>query len=172
RVRVGAPPAGVRRGVRADRAAAAVLTRCLDSGPAATATRDPSRPMLTHAARMGAITALLILCTLLPYLPGRYDALAAPLSVAARLAGMAGLLLVPIGAAWLAYELWSRRGGNGAPQSRPGRRRFAIAALVAGSAVCLVASLGALLFAGVSAGAGALALSAYGVAKLARRVPA
>lgn len=128
--------------------------------------------MLTHAARMGAITALLILCTLLPYLPGRYDALAAPLSVAARLAGMAGLLLVPIGAAWLAYELWSRRGGNGAPQSRPGRRRFAIAALVAGSAVCLVASLGALLFAGVSAGAGALALSAYGVVKLARRIQA
>ena len=98
--------------------------------------------MLTHAARMGAITALLILCALLPYLPGRHDVLAGSLSVAARVSGMTGLLLVPIGAAWLAYELWSRRGGNGAPQSRPGRRRFAIVALVVGSAVCLVASLG------------------------------
>ena len=45
---------------------------------------------------------LLTLTMLLPFLPGRYDPLAIPLSAAATALAFGGLLLVPIGVAWLA----------------------------------------------------------------------
>ncbi len=44
---------------------------------------------------------LLIGAMLLPFLPGRYDPLAADLSLAATVLAFGGLLLMPLGAAWL-----------------------------------------------------------------------
>jgi len=41
---------------------------------------------------------------LLPFLPGQYDSLAVPLSMMAQLFGIVGLLLVPLGVVWIAYE--------------------------------------------------------------------
>jgi hypothetical protein len=46
-------------------------------------------------------TVLLIGAMLLPFLPGRYDPLAADLSLAATVVAFVSLLLVPLGAAWL-----------------------------------------------------------------------
>src|SRR5687768_4134987 len=54
--------------------------------------------------RIGAFTAIVILCTFLPFLPGRHDVLALPLSSMAQVIGTAGLVLVPIGALWMAAE--------------------------------------------------------------------
>lgn len=51
-----------------------------------------------------AATASLILCTVLPFLPGGYDRLAVPLSAMAQMVGAAGLVIVPFGALWLAAE--------------------------------------------------------------------
>lgn len=51
--------------------------------------------------RIGLWVALLASAMLLPFLPGRYDPLAMSLSAAATGVAFAGLLLVPVGVAWL-----------------------------------------------------------------------
>lgn len=61
--------------------------------------------MMTHIFRMVALTACLALCMLLPFLPGRYDSLSVPLSMMAQLFGIVGLLVVPVGIVWVAYEV-------------------------------------------------------------------
>ena len=62
--------------------------------------------MLTsYLLRITAATAFIILCTLLPFLPGPYDSLAVSLSMMAQIFGKVGLLLVPIGAVWVASPL-------------------------------------------------------------------
>ncbi|HEV2665872.1 MAG TPA: hypothetical protein VG324_13225, partial [Blastocatellia bacterium] len=62
--------------------------------------------MMIHLLRIIAVTALLILCTVLPFLPGRYDSLAVPLSLASQIFGKVGLLLAPVGALWVASGYW------------------------------------------------------------------
>lgn len=57
---------------------------------------------MIHIAGIIAAVAVIVLCTLLPFLPGPYDPLAPSISMMARVFGMAGLLLVPIGALWFA----------------------------------------------------------------------
>ncbi len=51
--------------------------------------------------RIGRSIAVLASAMLLPFLPGRYDPLAMSLSAAATGVALAGLLLVPIGVAWV-----------------------------------------------------------------------
>ena len=51
--------------------------------------------------RIGLCIALLASAMLFPFLPGRHDPLAMSLSAAATGVAFAGLLLVPIGVAWL-----------------------------------------------------------------------
>src|SRR5262245_54253081 len=70
---------------------------------------------------------LTLLATALPFLPGRYDVLAVPLSGIARVCGIASLLLVPIGLVWLPFELGLTTEGK-----RRGRVCFVVAALVVG----------------------------------------
>jgi hypothetical protein len=64
--------------------------------------------MVLHLVRIGGITLLLVLCMIYPFLPGKYDGLAAPLSTTAQIFSVAGLLLTPIGALWLADEVRKR----------------------------------------------------------------
>jgi hypothetical protein len=82
-----------------------------------------------------------------PFLPGRYDRLTLTLSMMAQLLGLAGLLLVPIGAAWLIYELVKRRAHRpGQPEivSRTDKGNyFAAVAILAPSLVAAVVALGA-----------------------------
>lgn len=89
--------------------------------------------MITHVVRILALTACLLLVTVLPFLPGRYDAAALPLSLMAQLFGRVGLVLVPIGIVWLATE---RLG-------RTVRRRyvFAVVALATTTVVWVLLSL-------------------------------
>lgn len=108
--------------------------------------------MLTHSLRITGATAAIILCTFLPFLPGRYDSLAVPLSLMAQLFGMVGLLLVPVGALWMASGK---------------HYAFAIAALIVSSVVWLLVSLGAL----VSSPSLALAALGLGIYLLWRAVP-
>ena len=85
--------------------------------------------------------AVLLLCTLLPFLPGRHDPFAMPLSQLALFMSWAALLLVPVGLAWLAYELTRRDSARTSP-SVAMRRRFAIAAIVVAAVLSLLAIIG------------------------------
>ncbi len=58
--------------------------------------------MRAHVLWITLASAAVVLCTLLPFLPGSYDPLALPLSMMARVAGFVGLLFVPIGVIWMA----------------------------------------------------------------------
>ncbi len=117
--------------------------------------------MLTHLLRITTATAGVVLCMLLPFLPGRYDSLAGPLSAMSQLFGKVGLLLVPVGALWMASRYWSRLAGK--------QHVIAIAGLIASSVVWVVLSLGALV-SSLSLGLGALALSAYVVSRVSPRL--
>ena len=89
---------------------------------------------MKRLAIIGAIVVLSLVATALPFLPGRYDVLAVPLSMIARVYGTASLLLVPIGLVWLPYELRLTSDGK-----RPGRVSLVLATLAAGS----IATVGA-----------------------------
>ncbi len=65
-----------------------------------------------HLALSSSIAAFLVLCIALPYLPGRHFDGALTISLLAQLVGVAGIVLVPLGAVWLAYrrrrdKVWS-----------------------------------------------------------------
>lgn len=115
-----------------------------------------TRPIV-HGVGIAAVTAAIMLATLLPFLPGGYDTFAAPLSLMARVFGFVGLLLVPVGAFWVASG-YSRRFAG---------RQFgiAIAALIASSIVWVLVSLGALATSGVLLGVGAIAFWIYVVSR-------
>lgn len=116
---------------------------------------------MTHLLRITALAACLTLCMLLPFLPGRYDSLAVPLSMMAQLIGIVGLLLVPVGLVWIGYECWS--------EGKRKRYVFAIIAVIALSMVWVIVSLGAMLES-IALGVGALVLWAYVVSRLWPRV--
>jgi hypothetical protein len=63
-----------------------------------------------HLLGSAGATAVVILCTVLPFLPGRHDTLAVPLSAMAEMVGTAGLITVPFGAFVLVAERSSRLG--------------------------------------------------------------
>jgi hypothetical protein len=109
--------------------------------------------MLTNFLGIAAATAVIVLCTVLPFLPGPYDSLAVSLSGISQLFGMVGLLLVPVGAVWIASGYWSRLAGK--------QYVFAIAALITSSVVWIILSLGAFLSSGLSLGVAFLALGVY-----------
>lgn len=102
-----------------------------------------------------AVVALLA-ATAFPFLPGRYDGLAVPISTVARVIGVGSLLLTPIGLAWVAYELVDLR-----DRPRRLRARFVGAAIGAMSVVMVFAFVGAAATFAMSLGGGALAVWAY-----------
>jgi hypothetical protein len=128
--------------------------------------------MLRHLARLSAATSIIVACMFLPFLPGGYDALAVTLSIMSQLFGIAGLLLVPLGAIWLTYELAVR-----APNARTWRGKdlgfwFALASIGAATLVALIVSLGAVIGAGPSLALGTIALWAYCAARFAGKLKA
>lgn len=91
--------------------------------------------------------------TAIPFLPGRYDELAAPISTFARIIGVGSLLLVPIGFAWLTNEALGTR-----ERPRPMRAGFIVAAIGAMSIVMVVAFVGTAAMFGMSLGVGMVAI--------------
>ena len=104
--------------------------------------------MTLHVVRIGGLITLLVLCTFYPFLPGEYDALAMPLSGMAQIFGIVGLLLVPVGVLWLAYELRKRARAKRSLSTKARGYHFGLAAAVAASIVALAISFGA--FMGIS----------------------
>lgn len=111
------------------------------------------KPIIRHSFGITAAIAFVVACTILPFLPGRYDTLAVPLSIMAQVSGIIGLALAPVGALWMTSEHSSRL--------RPMRYPFAITALIAVSVFCVLLSFVALteslILAAITLGIGALA---------------
>jgi hypothetical protein len=104
--------------------------------------------MILHIVRIAGLITLLVLATFYPFLPGKYDTLAMPLSGMAQIFGIVGLLLVPVGVIWLAYELRKRARAKRSLPTKARGYHFALAAVVAASIVALAISFGT--FMGIS----------------------
>ena len=117
---------------------------------------------MTHALRLTAAMAGITLCTLLPFLPGRYDRLAVPLSFLAQLFGVVGLVLVPIGVLWLASGYWSALARK--------QYALAVASLVVASLVWAIVTLAAVTSVGLSFGIIVLAVGVYVLVTLGSRL--
>jgi hypothetical protein len=115
--------------------------------------------VIAHSLRIIAITALVVACTFLPSLPGRYDSLAMTLSLLGQAFGLTGLLLVPAGFTWMAMNR----------PTRSSRARF-LGAVIALVVAAVVWTLVALLALTDSAALTAimLALGAFAFVKLLR----
>jgi hypothetical protein len=126
--------------------------------------------MVQHSIRIAGIISLLVLCIVYPFLPGEYDGLAVTLSVMSQLSGIVGLLLVPVGAFWLVYELrkQTRRKRNLSYTDR--EYYFGWATLITTSVVALIISLFAFLSNGLSLGLLTIALWGYIVSRLIPRL--
>jgi hypothetical protein len=96
--------------------------------------------MIKHLLGIVLTTALVLLCTFLPFLPGSYDNLAVALSEMAHLFGILGLLLVPIGLLRLAADRSSRLARS--------RHVFPLLQLIASTLVWLALYLAAVLHSG------------------------
>ena len=106
--------------------------------------------MTLHIVRMAGLIALLILCTFYPVLPGGYDPLAVSLSAMAQTFGMGGLLVLPVGVAWLVTELQNRarRKKNLAAKARG--YYFALASMMTASIVAVALVFAALVNGGLA----------------------
>ena len=122
--------------------------------------------MVIHFVWMVGTTMLVVLCIFYPFFPGAYDGLAVTLSAMSQLLGIVGLLLVPIGAVWLAYELWKKTRRKRNLPYRDREYYFAIASLIAACIVAIIVSLFAFLSMGLSFGLPTLALWFYIVSRL------
>ena len=99
------------------------------------------RSPIRHALQLAGITVLVLACMFYPFMPGPHDRLATTLSSMVQALGFTGLLLVPIGVFWLAYELRALRAR---------RHWFAFAALIASAVVAAGVTLVALIQTGPS----------------------
>jgi len=115
-----------------------------------------------HIALFAGILALIVLGMLYPFLPGDHDRAAMAASALMQMLGLTGLLLVPVGIAWLIYELRSAR--------REKRHRFAIAAVIAGSVVASTLVIVAFASMTTSLGALVVVIWLYAVVRLARKL--
>lgn len=121
--------------------------------------------MIRHIIQIAAITILAVACMFYPFLAGPHDRLAVTLSVMAQVLGLAGLLLVPIGALWLIYELVKRptqpSTHSGSVSRKDKGYYFALVALTGSFVVAAVVALGASTQTGFSLGLGVLIVWAY-----------
>jgi hypothetical protein len=113
--------------------------------------------MLSHIARLAASTVFLLLMTFLPHLPGRFDSLAAPASLMTQVFGAASLVLVPIGAVWLACHRSNRL--------RRHQWLIALIALIASGPVSMLVALAAVVSDSVLLGSFCLTLWLLGLAR-------
>lgn len=111
-----------------------------------------ARNLATHVVLIVGIAALLAFSMVYPFLAGRYDRLAVPLSTMAQVFGVVGLALVPGGVLWLIMP----------------RYGFALAVLatVVGTCVALVLALFATLSVGNAFGVLTLAAWVYVLMRL------
>jgi hypothetical protein len=115
---------------------------------------------------VGAITLVIGLCIIYPFLPGGYDVLAVPLSILVQLFGATGLLLVPIGALWMVNEVQAQAQKKRNRHTTHRGYYFAITSLITASIGATAVSLVICLGISMALGVFALALWFYAVSRL------
>jgi hypothetical protein len=103
-----------------------------------------------HILILALITGLAILVIAHPYLPGRHDALAVPLSILVQTSGVLGVLLILVAIPWLAHASWRRRGRAAGGASLD--RAFALVAFAFALAIVVALVLLAIALVGPSLG--------------------
>jgi len=126
--------------------------------------------MLRHAMQLLVAAGFIIVCTVLPSIPGTYDGLAVTIAGMAQLVGWASILLVPLGAVWLFYEV---RLVRRAPRGRDLCPWFGAAAIAACTLVALGFAMVALLSLGPTLAVALMTLWLYVFARLVakRKIP-
>lgn len=122
--------------------------------------------MTLHFVLVSGLTLLINLCMIYPFLPGRYDALAVPLSTMVQMFGVAGLLLVPVGALWLIHDVRARNHKKQNLHSADRAYYFAIASLIAASIIVMVVFLFVCLGISIALAVLVLALWLYALSRL------
>ncbi len=117
-----------------------------------------------------AITALLGLVMVYPFLPGSYDRLATGLSLMVQVFGLIGLLLVPVGLVWLIYESVYQQAIQRDASATYRGGIFALAAMVIASLVAVIISIAASASSGTAFGLMTIGLWVYCCLRLIRHV--
>lgn len=115
---------------------------------------------MKHAAGIGLLAIIALFCMISPHLPGGTDFLAPAVSMMVQGFGIAGMLLVPVGIAWLVYEVRSTQKSK--------TYTFALVSLAALSLVCLIVALVALAVSGTMLAVCWFLLCVYVVTRLGR----
>jgi hypothetical protein len=102
---------------------------------------DSMRPLFRHLIVIWLISTLAGAGMFYPYLPGKYDALAVPISTLMQLWSGFGLLLIPIAVFWLRYELKQQSRSKRNLPTLYQRHLFAWATMIGLSVVVILASL-------------------------------
>ncbi len=124
---------------------------------------------MKHLAGVSALIVLLLVCLFLPFFPGPYDDLAATASGLARLVGLAGFPLAPLGAAWWIHEARRQTARERSPATDKGHW-FAIASVSVSALIVATSCLGLFVSGRRTLGFVILALSAYVIARIVRRL--
>ncbi|MDR1532482.1 MAG: hypothetical protein LBS62_09970 [Clostridiales bacterium] len=98
--------------------------------------------MRIHTIKALAVGIMTILAILFPFMPGEYDSLAVMISLEAQMFAYVSILFIPLGIAWLLYNLAVRKNG-GESKNRPevsAPKAFAVCAAVIVT-LCFVVSI-------------------------------
>ena len=126
--------------------------------------------MTLHIIRIVSVITLIVLCTFYPFLPGGYDPLAVSVSAMAQTLGLVGLLVVPVGSAWLVSELQQRaRRKKNLPEKARGYY-FALASMTTASIVAVAVVIAALASSGLSLAVLTLVVLCYIGSRLIRKL--
>lgn len=114
--------------------------------------------MLKHSIQISLLTLAAVAAIFYPFFPGSYDSAAFGVSTVVQLLEVVGVLLMPLGLAWMIHELrkQSRKKSNLATKDRS--YRFALSALILASLLLTPISLLILFGVGISYGVLALVL--------------
>jgi hypothetical protein len=113
---------------------------------------------MRHLLWMVTAVAFVLLCTLLPFLPGSYDSFAVTVFLMAQHLAAASLLLVPVGIGWLVHQVIRSRAGASSPDKS---HVFAFAALAVAALVGAFLALTVAFSSGASLGIVAVAVYAF-----------
>jgi hypothetical protein len=105
-----------------------------------------------HILNLIGAALLLVAAMFYPFFPGDYDGLAVTLSIMSQLVGIAGVLLVPLGAIWLAYEFRRVAKEGGVTKGKGMGYWFGFVSIWASIFVALVVAVGAIVDAHLSFG--------------------
>lgn len=113
--------------------------------------RDFNRAMVSrHLLLMAAFVTLAAAAMAYPFLPGSHDPAAIPWSAVAQVFVGGSLLLFPVGALWLVYEVHQHRQRKRGISPGRGRHGFALVSLALFGLVAAIATLAASFTAGFS----------------------